>query len=256
MARQIVFLDDLDGSPDAESVTFAVRGVAYEIDLGPANRERFDKSLAEFIEHARKGEAPVVETGARQSRRTVATGTQRKATPDREHAQAVRDWARGQGMEVAERGRIPSQVLGAYNEAHQARPAAPREQAAPTPTARELAQQADEILKQQPKDKAPRPDLPTAEEMAALHEESKAFAPARPAKAAPPALFSAPEQTAAPESEPTDDQAQVMEVTSATIVAWMESKGMPVAGLKFPARLSAFKKGHPGVEVRYIKASA
>jgi hypothetical protein len=248
MARQIVYTDDLDGSPDAELVTFAVGGVAYEIDLGPANRERFDKSLAEFIAHARKGEV-TVSAPPKQAKRTAGLGNNKHL--DREQATAIRDWARGQGIKVAERGRIPSSVLDAFNEEHGTSPTMPRPE-----NQRRLNDEANRILKQQPKDEAPRPDLPTAEEMAALHEESKAAAPPRPAKAAPPALFSAPEQPAVPEDEPSDPQPQIIEITKAGIIAWMKSKGMQTEGVRYLSLLKAYKQGHPGVEVRYVKDSA
>ena len=42
--------DDLDGSDDAETVSFGFGGVVYEIDLGQKNRAKLEKALAPFIE--------------------------------------------------------------------------------------------------------------------------------------------------------------------------------------------------------------
>jgi hypothetical protein len=40
----------------------------------------------------------------------------RPASADREQNQAIREWARKQGMKVSDRGRIPAEVLEAYHQ--------------------------------------------------------------------------------------------------------------------------------------------
>lgn len=97
-----VITDDLDGSPAAEAVRFSLGGLAYEIDLGPANRERMQKSLQPFID-----------AGRRPGRKRLS----RSATARLDTA-AVRAWALGQGLQVAERGRISADVVDKYNAAH------------------------------------------------------------------------------------------------------------------------------------------
>lgn len=97
-----VVIDDLDGSSEAEAVSFGFDGTAYEIDLGPANRERLRKALQPFIDG-----------GRRAGRRTPS----RSAAARRETA-AIRAWAMDQGLDVAERGRISADVVSKYKAAH------------------------------------------------------------------------------------------------------------------------------------------
>lgn len=104
----IVLVDDLDGSEADETVTFGLDGTTYEIDLTDANAAALREALSGYVGHARK-----VTGGARRGRKasgsTSATGTNTKD---------VREWAKGQGMEVSERGRISADVQQAYDAAH------------------------------------------------------------------------------------------------------------------------------------------
>ena len=108
MARTVavVVTDDLDGSSDAESVTFTFDGVSYEIDLSEQNRAKLDAAVAPFIE-----------AGRRVSRSRGRRGTSRPAGPNADRA-AVRAWAREQGLKVSERGRISADVIGQYEATH------------------------------------------------------------------------------------------------------------------------------------------
>lgn len=108
MARtvEVVVTDDLDGSSDAESVTFALDGVTYEIDLSEQNRAKLEAAVAPFIE-----------AGRRVSRGRSRRSTSRTAGPSVDRA-AVRTWARDQGLKVSERGRISADVIGQYEAAH------------------------------------------------------------------------------------------------------------------------------------------
>jgi len=112
MAQKVVveIEDDLDGSEAAETVTFALDGVTYEIDLSEENAAELRDALAQFIEYGRR-------VGGR--RRTSAPKTTRVEEPagnSRERNQAIRAWAREQGYELSERGRIPADVVNAYND--------------------------------------------------------------------------------------------------------------------------------------------
>ena len=51
---QIVLEDDLDGGVAAETVTFGLDGVSYEIDLSEANAEKLRSGLEEFVNSARQ----------------------------------------------------------------------------------------------------------------------------------------------------------------------------------------------------------
>ena len=104
MAKRMntVVTDDLDGSSAAEAVSFSFDGLAYEIDLGPANRQRMQKALQPFIDAGRRA-------GRRKPSRGAST---------RLKAAAIRAWAKDEGLDVAERGRISADVVRKYNAAH------------------------------------------------------------------------------------------------------------------------------------------
>jgi hypothetical protein len=111
MAQKVTvsLVDDLDGTQAQETVEFGLDGAAYQIDLSKSNAGRLRDTLTEFVSHARR-------SGGRR-RTTPRTGRSTgSASADREQNQAIRAWARKQGMEVSERGRIPAEVLNAYHQ--------------------------------------------------------------------------------------------------------------------------------------------
>jgi uncharacterized membrane protein len=113
MAQKVTvsLVDDLDGSEAEETVEFGLDGAFYEIDLSEENAERLREALAEYVEHARR-------SGGRKRTggRVAAAGrAPRTASADREQNQAMREWARKQGMNISDRGRIPKEVAEAYN---------------------------------------------------------------------------------------------------------------------------------------------
>lgn len=103
----VIMTDDLDGSEDAETVSFGFGGVTYEIDLGKKNRAKLEKALAPFIEAGRR----VPRGGRRRSADRQGGG----ASADRS---AVRAWAKSAGIKVPERGRISADIMRQYEEAH------------------------------------------------------------------------------------------------------------------------------------------
>lgn len=111
MARKVVYqlIDDLDGThlPDGqgETVKFGLDGVDYEIDLGTANAEALREFLSPYVKTARR-------VSGRVSRTKLPT-----AGPKRDLS-VVRKWAAANGYEVADRGRVPQQVLDAYDAAN------------------------------------------------------------------------------------------------------------------------------------------
>jgi nucleoid-associated protein Lsr2 len=116
MAQKVVveLVDDLDGttSEDINTVTFSLDGASYEIDLNENNAERLRESLARYLGAARR-------TGGRIKRSAVApTGPATRPTADRDQTKAIREWARNNGWALADRGRIPANVLTAFDEAH------------------------------------------------------------------------------------------------------------------------------------------
>lgn len=104
---QVLLVDDVDGTTADETVTFALDGVSYEIDLTAANAAKLREAVAPWVGHARK-------VGGRSSRGT-APRARRASSSD---AQAIRDWAKENGFTVSERGRISAEVKAAYDAAH------------------------------------------------------------------------------------------------------------------------------------------
>lgn len=100
--------DDLDGSAienDSPTIRFAVDGRGYEIDLSRTNADAFHAALEPYIKAARQ----------------VSTASARRGATGRARARdlaAVREWARANGHDVSERGRVPAAVLSAYDAAH------------------------------------------------------------------------------------------------------------------------------------------
>jgi hypothetical protein len=104
---QITFTDDIDGSNAEGTVAFALNGAQYEIDLSKRNADKLAKAFA-----------PYVEAGRKVSNRPSARTSRAAGVPKRHDQSAVREWARGQGLEVSSRGRIPADVLAKYEAAH------------------------------------------------------------------------------------------------------------------------------------------
>jgi len=93
--------DDLDGGLAEETVRFGLDGTDYEIDLNKKNAAGLRKKLAPFVEHARKaGRGPRPRVG--------------RSAAGRERGSDIRAWAKGQGIAVSGRGRIPASVMEQY----------------------------------------------------------------------------------------------------------------------------------------------
>ncbi|GGB87338.1 hypothetical protein N798_12950 [Knoellia flava TL1] len=106
---QVLLVDDIDNTDADETVTFALDGVSYEIDLNNANAAKLRDALAPWVGHARR-------SGGRKSTGRSSGGGGGGAR--RKDVSAVREWARENGHEVSERGRIPAAVQEAYDKAN------------------------------------------------------------------------------------------------------------------------------------------
>lgn len=110
MARKVLvrLVDDLDGLPseDVATVTFSLDRVTYQIDLNEANAGKLRDGLEGFIAAARR-------TGGR-IKRGAAVGRTAGAGND---GPAIREWARENGHQLAERGRIPSHIVDEFRAA-------------------------------------------------------------------------------------------------------------------------------------------
>jgi hypothetical protein len=118
MARkvQVILSDDLDENlPADETVSFSLDGTNYEIDLAEKNARELRDTFARYVSSARK-----VGRGSGRSATSSPGGARPRAggRMDREQASAIREWARKNGHNVSDRGRIPSSVVDAYERAH------------------------------------------------------------------------------------------------------------------------------------------
>jgi hypothetical protein len=114
VARKTVYLDDLEEGEipaDAGTVHFSLEGQEYEIDLCETNAIKLRGSLAPFIAAARR---PVTATRKRSPSTHSAVAS--------EQLTAIREWARRNGHEVADKGRIPADVMIAFEQAQGALP--------------------------------------------------------------------------------------------------------------------------------------
>jgi hypothetical protein len=105
----VQLIDDLDDGTADETVSFALDGTNYEIDLSSKNAQKLRDSMAEYVANARRTGRP----GG--SRAATSTRRPRAGRGDREQTQAIRDWARKNGHKIGEKGRIPAHILEAYN---------------------------------------------------------------------------------------------------------------------------------------------
>lgn len=103
---EIVLTDDLDGSPADETVRFGVDGTHYEIDLSKGHAEQLRAALAPFVQAARRVAA---------APRRPARGPARKAGPT---PADVRAWAKTEGIDVKEKGRVPAELLVRFQDAN------------------------------------------------------------------------------------------------------------------------------------------
>jgi hypothetical protein len=105
---QTLFIDDIDGGEAGGTVRFALDGTEYEIDLNAEHTEELRAALGKYVTHARKFSARGAgrPTAARAGRRSSSTDTV-----------AVRTWARENGIDVKERGRVPGDVVEKYHAA-------------------------------------------------------------------------------------------------------------------------------------------
>ena len=106
MAQQfhVRFIDDLDGTDlgdKANTITFAFEGKDYSIDLSDANADTFREVLEPYINAGHR----VTGSKAKTSRRTTTSSGDTKV---------VREWARSNGYDVSDRGRIPTDIMDAY----------------------------------------------------------------------------------------------------------------------------------------------
>jgi hypothetical protein len=106
---QVTFACDYDSKeiPNGEHLTrsFSLDGRDYEIDLCVKHSQKFDEAVKRFADHGRRVSSRVGRT-------------KRRTTAHRRRSAEIRAWAKRSGMEVSERGRIPTQVITKYEANH------------------------------------------------------------------------------------------------------------------------------------------
>lgn len=105
----VVLVDDIDGSDASETVSFGLDGAQYEIDLSATNADRLREALAPYIGHGRRA-------GGRKKAASAARAT--PSSTGGPSAADIRAWARDNGWDVPERGRVSAEVREAYAAAH------------------------------------------------------------------------------------------------------------------------------------------
>ncbi|SCK58583.1 Lsr2 protein [Streptomyces sp. WMMB 714] len=106
---QVLLVDDLDGGEADETVTFALDGKSYEIDLTTSNADKLRSVLEPYVKGGRR-------TGGRSARgkgRASASGG-----GSSQDTAKIRAWAKDQGYDVNDRGRVPANIREAYEKAN------------------------------------------------------------------------------------------------------------------------------------------
>ena len=102
----VIVSDDLDGSPDARTVSFGLDGTPYEIDLSEKNRTKLAPTIAPYVKAGRR----IARSRGRSSAARQSAGRIDRAD--------IRIWAKENGLAVSERGRISAEVMEKYEAAH------------------------------------------------------------------------------------------------------------------------------------------
>jgi hypothetical protein len=102
VAQQIttLLIDDIDGTEASETIKFSYQGIDYEIDLNNKHTKALDESFQEWIEHARR-------VGGRRN-------SAKSASKSGLDTSAIRAWARENGYNVNDRGRVAADIIDAY----------------------------------------------------------------------------------------------------------------------------------------------
>ncbi|MFN3867397.1 MAG: Lsr2 family protein [Demequina sp.] len=101
---QVVLVDDVDGGEADETLSFSLDNTSYEIDLSTDNAAQLRKDFETWTNRARRVSTKRTGSAPSRSRRTDSA--------------KVRAWAKDNGFEVSERGRISSEIREAYSKAN------------------------------------------------------------------------------------------------------------------------------------------
>ncbi|HXC82578.1 MAG TPA: Lsr2 family protein [Trebonia sp.] len=107
---QTLFIDDIDGGAAEGTVRFALDGTEYEIDLNAKHSEELRSALGKYVTHARK-------VGGSARRAGRAAGRASRGASSALNTTEIRNWAREQGYDIKDRGRVPADLVAKYQAA-------------------------------------------------------------------------------------------------------------------------------------------
>ncbi|MFH9421410.1 Lsr2 family protein [Streptomyces sp. NPDC017529] len=114
MAQKIVtiYTDDLTGEESAEAAThtLAVDGIAYEVDLTPDSYDKLLEAIGPFLKAGRRTGRIKAGAAPRKTGAAASAGSGETAK--------IRAWAKENGYEVNERGRVSADIREAYQNAN------------------------------------------------------------------------------------------------------------------------------------------
>jgi hypothetical protein len=105
-----LFIDDIDGGAAEGTVRFALDGTEYEIDLNSKHSEELRSALGKYVTHARKVGGAARRAGRGAGRGARGTGPMLNTTE-------IRNWARENGYDIKDRGRVPADLVAKYQAA-------------------------------------------------------------------------------------------------------------------------------------------
>jgi nucleoid-associated protein Lsr2 len=113
MAREVIekLVDDLDGGEATETVSFALDGASFEIDLSKKNAAAFRKTFDRYVKAGRPSSSA---SGRRRKAAVSTNGSKSKRNFD---IARLREWASANDVPVPARGRIPQAVVDQYKQA-------------------------------------------------------------------------------------------------------------------------------------------
>jgi hypothetical protein len=116
MAQKVIreTICDLTGEPADETVEFGLADKVYRIDLTKNHADGLREILADYIRVAQPIGKLNVASGSGYKARATSGGVR----ADREQLRAIREWAKGQGLSVSDRGRISSEIRAKFDAAH------------------------------------------------------------------------------------------------------------------------------------------
>ena len=107
---QTLFIDDIDGGAAEGTVRFALDGTEYEIDLNAKHSEELRSAIGKYVTHARKVGGSARRAGRAAGRAGRGVGSSLNTTE-------IRNWAREQGYDIKDRGRVPADLVAKYQAA-------------------------------------------------------------------------------------------------------------------------------------------